>query len=104
MSDQFEVVTDDLRTHAANIDAVRERFGAVLSAMETISQDNEAYGIICQFLPPVLEGRQDEQKELTTMAQENLEMLAEALRSTADDYDAVDEGVASSYHSIEDQI
>jgi hypothetical protein len=104
MSDQFEVVPDDLRTHAASIDAVRERFGAVLSAIDTIAQDSEAYGIICQFLPPILANRQEEQKELTTMAQENLELLAEALRGTADDYEAVDEAVASAYRSIQDHL
>lgn len=104
MSDHFEVVTDDLRTHAASIDAVRDRFGAVLSAIDTIAQDNEAYGIICQFLPPVLAGRQEEQKELTTMAQENLELLAEAVRATADEYDAVDEAVASDYRSIQENF
>ncbi|GAA1688463.1 hypothetical protein GCM10009830_40090 [Glycomyces endophyticus] len=104
MSDRFEVVTDDLRGHAANIDAVRARFDAVLSAIDTIAQDGEAYGIICQFLPPILSGRQDEQKELTTLAQENLELLAEAVRSTADDYDAADQAVAADYQSIQAAI
>jgi hypothetical protein len=104
VSDRFEVVTDDLRTHAANIDAVRQRFDAVLSAIDTVAQDNEAYGIICQFLPPILSNRQDEQKELTTMAQENLQLLAEAVRGTADDYDAVDEAVAGEYTSIQAEI
>ncbi|WP_026924961.1 type VII secretion target [Glycomyces arizonensis] len=104
MSDRFSVVPDDLRGHAANIDAVRERFSAVLSAIDTVSQDNEAYGIICQFLPPILANRQDEQKELATLAQENLELLAEAVRSTADDYDAVDEAVAGEYNSIQGEI
>ncbi|SDK87807.1 Excreted virulence factor EspC, type VII ESX diderm [Glycomyces sambucus] len=104
MSDQFEVVTDDLRSHASNIDSVRERFDAVLSAIDTIAQDDEAYGIICQFLPPILANRQEEQKELTTMAQENLQLLADAVRTTADDYDSLDEAVASSYRSIEEGI
>jgi hypothetical protein len=104
MAEHFDVVTDDLRAHAANIDAVRERFAAVLSAIESVSQDDEAYGIICQFLPPVLADRQAEQKELTSMAQENLEMLAEAVRGTADDYEAADEATAREQHSIQDQL
>ncbi|MQM28234.1 type VII secretion target [Glycomyces albidus] len=104
MSDHFQVVTDDLRTHAATIDSVRERFGAVLSAIDTVAQDDQAYGIICQFLPPILQNRQDEQKELTTLAQENLELLAQALNDTADEYDAVDEAVASDYRAIHDRI
>ncbi|WP_335987929.1 type VII secretion target [Glycomyces sp. MUSA5-2] len=104
MSDHFEVVSDDLRTHAVSIDAVRERFDSILSAIDTIAQDNEAYGIICQFLPPILQGRQDEQKELTTMARENLELLAEALRTTADSYDSADEDVAAAHRDIQNSL
>jgi hypothetical protein len=104
MAGHIDVVTDDLRTHATNIDAIRERFGAVLGAIDSVSQDNEAYGIICQFLPPVLAGRQSDQKELTGMAQENLELLAEALRTTADDYEAADEATAQEQRSIHDQL
>lgn len=104
MSDQFHVVTDDLSTHAANIDALRERFGAVLSAIDSVAQDNEAYGIICQFLPPVLAGRQADQKELTGMAEENLELLAQALRDTADSYTDADEESAEEYRQIQNEL
>ncbi|WP_157974824.1 type VII secretion target [Glycomyces dulcitolivorans] len=104
MSDQFGVLTDELRTHAASIDAIRDRFAAVLSAIDSIAQDDQAYGVLCQFLPPTLEDRQNEQKELTAIAQENFELLAEAVRGTADDYDAVDEAVADSYRAIQDLL
>ncbi|MFB9662846.1 type VII secretion target [Glycomyces mayteni] len=104
MSDRFDVVPDDLRAHAANIDAVRARFADVLSAIDTIAQDNEAYGIICQFLPPILAGRQDEQKELTSMAEENLDLLAQAVRATADDYESVDEATAEDYRTIQNEL
>ncbi|MEU6251017.1 type VII secretion target [Glycomyces sp. NPDC047010] len=104
MSDRFDVVPDDLRAHAANIDAVRERFADVLSAIDTIAQDDQAYGIICQFLPPILAGRQDDQKELTTMAEENLDLLAQAVRATAEDYEAVDEATAADYTAIQNEL
>jgi len=104
MTTDVDVDPDDLVTHAANIDALRERFGAVLSAMDSVVQDDEAYGIICQFLPPILAGRQDEQKELTTMAQENLELLAQALRDTADSYTAADEAAAEEQRQIENEL
>jgi len=104
MSDHIDVVTDDLVTHAANIDALRERFGAILGAIDSVAQDNEAYGIICQFLPPILADRQSEQKELTSMAQENLELLAQALRSTAEAYEAADESTSQEHQSIEDEL
>jgi hypothetical protein len=75
MAVDVDVVTEDLVTHASHIDALRERFNAIESAMDSVEQDNEAYGIICQFLPPILAARQADQKDLTAMAKENLELL-----------------------------
>lgn len=104
MGDHIDVVTEDLVTHASHIDALRERFGNILSAIDSVEQDNEAYGIICQFLPPILAGRQAEQKELTTMAEENLELLAEALRETAEAYDEADEVTAQEHDQLQSQL
>ncbi|WP_026930077.1 type VII secretion target [Glycomyces tenuis] len=94
MGDHIDVEPEALIAHAGHLDEIRDRFGAILSAIDSIEQDNEAYGIICQFLPPVLAARQGDQKEFTAMAQENLELLAQALRDTADAYTAADEEAA----------
>ena len=104
MADQLDVTPEDLVTHAANIDAIRERFGPVLDAMSSITQSNDAYGIICQFLPPVLAGRQDDQREITEMAQENLELLAQAVRDTAASYEDTDTALSEEIDRIEDQL
>ncbi|MCH7231058.1 type VII secretion target [Glycomyces sp. L485] len=104
MADGIDVVTEDLVTHASHIDILRERFGAILPAMDSVEQDNEAYGIICQFLPPVLAGRQADQRELVEMAQENLELLAQALRDTAEDYDAADKAAAQEHDQLQNEL
>jgi phage-related tail protein len=104
MGDHIDVEPEALITHAAHIDSLRERFGAILSAMDSVEQDNEAYGIICQFLPPVLAARQEDQKEFTTMAQENLELLAQALRDTADAYMAADEETADEQNQLLNEL
>jgi phage-related tail protein len=104
MISHIDVEPEALITHASHIDSLRERFGAILSAVDSVEQDNEAYGIICQFLPPILAGRQADQKELVEMAQENLEMLAQALRDTADAYNAADEATAEEYNQLQDEL
>jgi streptomycin 6-kinase len=104
MAADVDVVSEDLVTHASHIDSIRERFANVLSAIDSVSQDNEAYGIVCQFLPPILAGRQEEQKELTTMAQENLELLAQALRDTAEAYDAADAAAAEEQNQLLNEL
>jgi len=104
VSGQFDVTPEDLVAHAANIDALAERIGPIMDAMSSVTESTEAYGIICQFLPPVLAGRQAEQKELVAMAQENLEMLAQAVRSTAEAYEAADEAAAEDHRQLEDAL
>ncbi|GAA2168208.1 MULTISPECIES: type VII secretion target [Glycomyces] len=104
MSDHIDVVTEDLVTHASHIDGLRERFAAIQSAIDSVEQDNEAYGIICQFLPPILAGRQADQKQLATKAEGNLERLAQALRDTADSYTAADEAAAQEYEQLQGEI
>lgn len=104
MAADVDVVSEDLVTHASNIDSVGQRFANVLSAIDSVSQDNEAYGIICQFLPPVLAGRQERHKQLTAMAQENLERIAQALRDTADAYESADEATATEHGQLLDEL
>ncbi|MEV3938324.1 type VII secretion target [Glycomyces sp. NPDC049804] len=104
MAADIDVVSAELVSHASHIDAIRERFGSVLSAIDSVSQNDEAYGIICQFLPPVLASREADQKELTTMAQENLELLAQALRDTAAAYDAADEAAAEEQNQLLNEL
>lgn len=104
MSDHIDVVPEDLAAHASHIDALRERLGAIQSAMDSVRQDDEAYGIICQFLPPVLADRQADQKRLSVKAQTNLDRLAQALRTTAESYTAADESSAAEYRRIEAEI
>jgi streptomycin 6-kinase len=104
MAADIDVVTEDLVNHASHIDALRDRFSAIQSAIDSVEQDNEAYGIICQFLPPVLASRQTDQKELTALAEENLELLAQALRDTAAAYDAADEATAEEHDQLHNEL
>lgn len=104
MAADVDVVSEDLVSHASNIDSIGERFGNILSAVDSISQDNEAYGIICQFLPPVLAGRQERHKGLVAMAQTNLENLSQALRDTADAYDSADEATAKEHEQLLNEL
>ncbi|GAA1665485.1 hypothetical protein GCM10009830_08820 [Glycomyces endophyticus] len=103
MSEHFEVVPEDLHTHAAHIDGFLDRFAAIQSAIDSVTQDDEAYGIICQFLPPVLASRQEDQKRLSVKAEGNFGKLADALRRTAEQYTASDEGAAERLRRIESE-
>ncbi|WP_433265103.1 hypothetical protein ACQPWR_31765 [Micromonospora vinacea] len=48
MSGGFEVDAEQIRQHARNIEALRARFGAVKNASAHITQDDTAYGLLCE--------------------------------------------------------
>jgi hypothetical protein len=91
MGDGYDVNTEQLRTHAANVEAVRARFDAVKSASAHIARDDQAYGTLCGWIAGILEGRHTTQDELFTFAENNLTAVATELRQSADDYDAMED-------------
>jgi hypothetical protein len=94
MTDGFSVDAAQLRRHVAHLEAVRARFGAVRSASAAIARDDSAYGLLCGWLPAVLEGRHQRQDALIAYVEENLTLAAEALTEVAGAYDQTDAGAA----------
>lgn len=94
MTDGFSVDAQQVRAHAAKIDAVRDRFAAVKGASSAITQDHAAYGVLCAWISGVLEGRHQQQDELYTYVEENLRRAADALIKTGQDYEQVDSDAA----------
>jgi hypothetical protein len=94
MTDEFAVDAAQLRRHIANLEAVRARFGAVKSASTAIARADSAYGLLCSWLPPVLEGRHQRQDRLVAYVEENLSLAADALAEVARAYEETDAGAA----------
>lgn len=90
----YDVDIEQIRTHAGNVDAIRARFEAVKAASAHITQDGEAYGLLCQWISGLMEGRHARQDELIAYVEENLSLAVESLRATADEYQAVEDGNA----------
>ncbi len=87
----YNVNTAQLRTHAANVEAIKARFEAVKAASAHIAQDDQAYGLLCGWIAGILEGRHGTQDTLIAFAENNLSLVATELRQSADDYDAMDD-------------
>lgn len=78
----FEVVPDELTTHASHLDVLTDRLRTALSAGDVVSMDNQAYGVLCAFLPPMV----------NPVAQKGLDALKAAssgVGTTADNVRAV---------------
>lgn len=90
MSDGFAADANEIRAHAQHIEALRARFGAVKAASAHIRQDDAAYGLLCGWISAVLEGRHTRQDELIAYVEENLSLVSDGLRKTADGYDTTE--------------
>jgi hypothetical protein len=100
MGDEFTVDVAQLRTHAGNLDALKDRFAAVKSASTHIAQDDQAYGLLCAWISAVLEGRHQRQDQLVAFVEENLGLAAQSLRDSADDYEEMDATAADTMDRI----
>lgn len=96
----FAADPEQIRAHAATIEAVAQRFAAVKGASAHIRQDDAAYGLLCGWISGVLEGRHRRQDELLAYVEQNLRLSADALRRTAEGYEAVDADVDASIADV----
>jgi hypothetical protein len=94
VTDGFAVDAQQVRAHAARIDAVQQQFAAVKTASAAITQDDAAYGLLCGWISAILERRHVRQNELIAYVEENLRLASDALVRTGQDYDQVDDAAA----------
>jgi hypothetical protein len=96
----FKVNIEQLRTHAQNVQAVRQRFDAVQAASAHIKGDDQAYGLLCGWISGVLEGRHQKQDELIAYVAESLDIVSRELGLSADAYDTLDNDEADRLKQI----
>jgi hypothetical protein len=104
MGNGYTVNPEELRTHAAHLDALKDRFAAIKSASTHITQDASAYGVLCGWISGILEGRHQKQDQLIAFAEENLALAAQSLRDSADEYEAKDGDAAKAMNAIQGDL
>jgi len=103
MPEGFEVVAGELRTHAGKVDGLAGRMGVARDAANQVMPD-DAYGIICQFLPPVINPLEQQAAEALTAGQDGFTGIAENLRESADDYERRDDRQRDGFRQTEDGL
>jgi len=104
MGSGFQVDPEEMRAHAASLLRLHERFANVKDASGQIGKADDAYGKLCMFLPPVLESRHTEQDEAVADLAENLELLAQAVKECAVDYEEADDAAADEFDDLEAEL
>ncbi|MEU0886026.1 type VII secretion target [Lentzea sp. NPDC005914] len=95
----FNVEAEQLRAHAGSIDAIKQRFAKVKAASSHITQDDQAYGLLCGWISGVLEGRHTDIDAVIATVENNLELVAKELRASADTYVVADQDNVERLHA-----
>jgi len=98
MAGGYQADAAQIRRHAGNVEAVRARFAAVRAASAHIARHDDAYGLLCGWMPAVLEGRHQRQDSLLAYVEENLSLAADSLAAVAAAYEETDAGAADAIH------
>jgi hypothetical protein len=93
----FDVVVDDLRTHASHLDGLMDRLSTAVSAANTVSMSDEAYGLLCAFLPPIVNPMEQEGIDSLNAASEAVGTTAGNVRLAADYYEDGDQATAQPF-------
>jgi hypothetical protein len=96
----FEVVVDDLRAHASHLDGFADRLSTALSAATTVSMSDDAYGLLCSFLPPIVNPMEQEGMDTLNAAHEAVSTTAGNVRTAATSYEDSDAARAQSLEGI----
>jgi hypothetical protein len=87
----YEVVPDELRTHAKHLDALTDRLHTAVDAAKTVVMDDSAYGLLCAFLPPIInKTTQDDATEALDSAVEGMTSTADNVKTAAQSYEDTD--------------
>jgi hypothetical protein len=99
----FEVAAGDLRAYAGNVDGHAQKLGQAVDAANQAMPD-DAYGVICQFLPPLFNDLEQAAGEALKASQGALDAVSKNLRASADSYESQDDAARLTFRGIEGEM
>lgn len=99
--DGYEVLPDELRSHADRVDGFASRMGTAADAANTVTMNNEAYGVICQPFAALLQPFEELGVRALQAARDTITDTTRKVRDTAGSYETTDRAHAVAYRGIE---
>jgi len=99
----FEVTAGELHVHAGKVDGHAQQLGQAVDAANQAMPD-DAYGVICQFLPPLFNELEQAAGEALKASQGGLEGVSKNLRASADSYESQDDAIRMGFLGIEGEM
>ncbi|GHF46710.1 hypothetical protein FHX82_001548 [Amycolatopsis bartoniae] len=91
MTDGYQVLTDELTTHAGKVDGLAERLATAVQAAQQVTMDNSAYGVICQPFALLLDPFEQMGVRALQAAQESVADTAAKVRDAVQTYEKQDQ-------------
>lgn len=85
MPGSYEVEPDDLVAHASHLDGLVDRLDSVQQAADYAMSD-DAYGLLCSFLPPIISPTGEKAKEAIVASSEGVQTISDNVRKASDGY------------------
>ena len=97
MAGGYEVVTEALVGHATSLGRIADQLNTALDAANTVSMPRDAYGVICQFFPPMIDPIEQAGVNAIQQGVTSVNDTITAVNNTARDYDTVETTNAQSF-------
>ncbi|GGU24394.1 type VII secretion target [Nocardioides albus] len=104
MSDNIDVVVDDMRKHASQLDEIAGDAYAAVQAGSTITTSGDAYGILCSFIGAAMVPVQTAGIAAAAGAVASIGATAGQLRVAAKVIEEADELVGSALNTFEKSL
>jgi hypothetical protein len=91
----YEVLNEELETHAGKIDGFAERMQTAVSAAQQVTMDNSAYGVICQPFAMLLDPFEQMGVRALQTAAESISETAGKVRDASTTYSTQEDDTAA---------
>jgi Excreted virulence factor EspC, type VII ESX diderm len=95
-SASFEVVPEDLLAHASHLAGLVDRLNTASAATASAMSD-DAYGLLCAFLPPILNPTGEQAAATVKAAGDAIATSADNVRTAATSYQDNEDGSAQPF-------
>ena len=90
----------DEQAHLVALDDVGAALGQALDAARTVSLPTDAYGLICQFVPPLIDPAEQGGTSTISTGIDGVGATADAVRASAGTYDTADDTGADDFRGL----
>jgi Excreted virulence factor EspC, type VII ESX diderm len=92
--DSYELTEGELTAHSGHLEELGDRLATALDAARIASMGDEAYGLLCGFVPPIVNPMETKAVDAIQAAMDGMRATADNVRTTARQYTERDEATA----------